>query len=463
MAAVIAGALSLCVTAAFASTWSSGDVFVGVEGGNYNVYSNAGVFKETITAGSSYTTGCAFNNDQTKLFTTYFGNGNVETFDTVHPHASALFAGGISTPESVVFDKLGNVYVSTGNSGGGFSKYSSSGTLLAHYTPSPSQVDWIDLAADQKTIFYTGESTTIHRFDVSTNTQLPDFASTGSTLYALRILPDGGVLVANTSNILRYNAAGTVIQTYDRAGNDSWFALNLDPNGTSFWSGDFSTADVVKFNIATGAVENNFNTGTGNFTVFGLCLKGEITVGGGDTTKPTCTLAQTLSGPPAQIKIDTRDTGSGLASIQVLSSSNVTVSGNTGFTVGTTATVQVTATKVNQSLGSSVKLRVTDVAGNFFDCDPVLAVSIRDSGQPSVDTYSGLPQAESKVTVTNGNPGVKNLELTVNGQSFKVNGLADNAVAKVDVSSAMHAGNDNTITVTARGKPGATAFVVISD
>jgi hypothetical protein len=461
LAAVVLAAL-LSATAAFAATWNTGDIFVGVSSGNYNVYSNTGVFKETVNAGSSFTTGCAFNNDQSQLFGTYFGNGNLEAFATPHPHTSSLFVGGLPTPESVAFNKAGNVFV--GTLGGGIKMYTSStnNTLIKTIVPT-SRVDWFDIAADQDTIFYTDETSTIHRASISSGLALPNFTTSAGNWAAIRILPDGSVLSAGQQGFIkRFNAAGTEIQSYSLAGHTGWFALNLDPNGTSFWSADYTTADVVKFNIASGAFEGSFNTGTGSGTVFGLCLKGEVTVGGGDTTKPLCAITATILGPPKQIQITVQDTGSGLASIVVTSSVNAdTVV--PPFTVGTTSSVVVTSTKINQSLSSSVQLRVTDVAGNVTICDPVLAVSIREEGKPESQTYGGLPQAESKVTIANGNPGVRNLELNVNGTVFKVNGLKDGATTNVDVSSAMHAGNDNTITVTARGKPGASAFVVISD
>ena len=141
--------------------------------------------------------------------------------------------------------------------------------------------DWLDLASDQKTMFYTSEGGRIMRLDVSgTGTQLGDFADIGGTSFALRLLPpgdgSGGLLVANSSDIKRLDGAGNIVQTYDAPGEDSWFALNLDPNGKSFWAGDFSTGDFFRFNIATGAIEvGPINTGTGSGTLFGLCVKGE--------------------------------------------------------------------------------------------------------------------------------------------------------------------------------------------
>lgn len=64
---------------AYASTvWNVGDVFAGVGGGAYNVYDNAGVFKETISDGlGGFTTGCAFNGTLDKLYATNFSNTKV--------------------------------------------------------------------------------------------------------------------------------------------------------------------------------------------------------------------------------------------------------------------------------------------------------------------------------------------------------------------------------------------------
>jgi hypothetical protein len=83
----------------------------------------------------------------------------------------------------------------------------------------------------------------------------------------------------------------------------------------------------------------------------------------------TCLLTATVTGPPKQIQITTQASG-GLASIQVLDSTNATTS-VPPFTVGTTGAVVVTSTKVVQSSGSHVALRVKDSSGATLDCDPL--------------------------------------------------------------------------------------------
>src|SRR2546423_14939049 len=91
----------------------------------------------------------------------------------------------------------------------------------------------------------------------------------------------------------------TLFRSYDSPGEDGWFALNLDPDGTSFWSADFNTADVVKFNIATGAEEESFNTGTGGGGGVGVAGFRRGTVGGGEPAGPPLHQADTPAPPAA--------------------------------------------------------------------------------------------------------------------------------------------------------------------
>jgi hypothetical protein len=89
-----------------------------------------------------------------------------------------------------------------------------------------------------------------------------------------------------------------------------------------------------------------------------------------DIVAPSCNVTAIIPGPPKQVQITVQDAQSGLASISVVTALNCNVS-IPSFTVGTTSPVVVTATKINQSAGSTVILRATDVAGNSASCDPV--------------------------------------------------------------------------------------------
>jgi hypothetical protein len=295
---LVATFMSFNAPASAATVWNLGDVFAGIGGGKYNVYDNTGVFKETIdqAIGSGETTGCAFNPARTKLYTTNFQNDMVAVFDDADPHTVLhTFSTGLTDNESVVFDAAGNYYVGHADGDRDIEKYDSSDNLLATYdvVTGPRGTDWVELSKDQSTIFYTSEGSTIRRFDTATSTQLPDFSTALNESFALRLLPpgdgSGGLLVANFADVKRLDASGAVVQSYDAPGEDSWFALNLDPNGTSFWSAGIISGNVYRFNIASGAIEvGPISTGS---SVAGLCLKGEPTAG----TPPALSLVKTAN------------------------------------------------------------------------------------------------------------------------------------------------------------------------
>lgn len=268
---------------ASAIPYKLGDVFVAVANGKVQHRDAAGNLLETLdTLQGHFTTGMAFDSSG-NLYVTNFDAGNVRKFDN-QGTLLGTFGGGYSgAPESIVFDMNGNAYVGAVAGDNRIRKFDPLGNPLAQFTATTEEVgtDWIELAADQCTIFYTSEGFHVKRFDVCTNTQLSDFnsLSLSSNAFALRILPDGGVLVADRSQIVRLDAAGNSIQSYNAAGENCWFALNLDPDGKSFWSADFCSSNVYRFDIATGQQLLKFNTGTSGFTVFGLVIFGEIAVG----------------------------------------------------------------------------------------------------------------------------------------------------------------------------------------
>jgi hypothetical protein len=447
--AVVAAVAIVAVAATAASavtTWVKGDVFAGVSNGSYNVYSNSGTFKETISDGSGgFTTGCAFNPTLTRLYTTNYSSGNIVAYNDASPHTIAqtinTSADGGASPESIAFDAAGNFFV--GHAGGNkdIFKFNAAGTKIGQFDVATQNVgsDWITLAKDQKTIFYTSEGGTIFRYDTSTSTQLAPFANVTDESFALRLLPPfdgtGGLLVASTDNIKRLNGSGNVVQTYDVAGADSWFALNLDPNGTSFWSGDVNTGAFYRFNIQSGAVEVGPIIAAGTFELFGLCVKGEIT---GENTPPSCKLTATFAGPPKGIQVTVQDGGatdSGLKSIVVTKNVNANVV-VPPFTQGTKNAVVVTATRVDNNVSAQVALRVTDMFGNVTNCDPVLTTVVREN-KPQV--FADVPDAEHLVTVVNNSPGLRLIAVTVNGTAYRRN-LRPGQEVNIDVSTSIKAG-----------------------
>ncbi len=263
-----------------------GDVFAAVGSGQIDVYSSEGVFKQTLntTSGSLEQTGMCFDTSG-NFYSTNFEAQNMTKFDNTGALVAYPWGGPFDAfPENCVVDASNNIYVGEVGGTHRLFKFSSSGTPLATYSPDAEArgTDWMDLAADQHTMYYTSEGITVKRFDVSANMQLPDFATLPAIpAYALRIRSNGELLVAASSAVVRLNAFGDVIQTYTvgSVGESSpFFALNLDPDGESFWTAGFFTGNIYRIRISDGAVLTSF-TASLHSDLAGLAVFGEPTAG----------------------------------------------------------------------------------------------------------------------------------------------------------------------------------------
>ncbi len=271
--------------AASAADFKNGDVLVGTSTGTYNVYDNGGTLLETIdqAAGGAQAVDCAFDRSGV-LYTTAFGADQVIRFLGPAPHNKLAAVTVGNQPESVSFARDGSFYVGHQSATLSLRKFSSAGTPISSFTPErPASL--IDLSADQRTVFYTDRTPAtppvVHRFDVEAGTDLPIFADLGGTarIADVRLLPpgdgSGGAIVAQTTTIKRVNGNGDIVATYDRAGEDSWFGLALDPDGRSFWAQTNAPGNVYRFNIATGAVDRGPLASAAS--AFGICVKGSRT------------------------------------------------------------------------------------------------------------------------------------------------------------------------------------------
>jgi hypothetical protein len=194
-----------------------------------------------------------------------------------------------------------------------------------------------------------------------------------------------------------------------------------------------------------------------------------------DETAPRCELTAINYGPPVSIEVEVEDAESGVERVQVTDLVNATAEipmgsgqyyskGQTApFAPPTTAVTTIEAVKIDQSTSSRLVLAVSDAAGNQTVCDPVITLQVREKGKPVSSTFEDVPEQESVVIVSNGAPGLKNLDVVVNGTKYKVAGLGDNEETSIDVSAAMVPGDDNTVVLTAKGKPGSSAVVTIRD
>ncbi|MBK7144875.1 MAG: hypothetical protein IPH76_06580 [Xanthomonadales bacterium] len=184
------------------------------------------------------------------------------------PKPSAIYA------ESCVFDQAGNVYV--GHAGlittpspdtlVPIQKFDRHGNWLDTFVvPTGTRgTDWIDLDADQCTLYYTSEDDAIRRYNLCTRSPLPVLASgLEAPCFALRRRPNGEVMVACRHRVYRLDREGDILREYSRESlgeNDSsgLFALNLDPDGTSFWTAGIVSNRVVRADIASGAMLSSF-------------------------------------------------------------------------------------------------------------------------------------------------------------------------------------------------------------
>jgi hypothetical protein len=246
-------------------------LFVGINNGQVKQFGKDGSRMATLNTNmGGSTTGMAFD-AFSNLYVTDFTANAVSKFPGLGP-ATGFGSGYNCKPESIVFDNAGNAYVGETGCSHAIVKLNPYGAITAVYQPAVEQegTDWIDLSSDQCTIYYTSQGPSVLRFNVCSRQQMSPLTSQLTEALALRILPDGGVVVANLKNIKRFDASGKLLQTYDAPGEDCWSALALDSDGTSFWATDYCTSDVVRFDLDNGTLISKFNAGVPSNSVFGI-------------------------------------------------------------------------------------------------------------------------------------------------------------------------------------------------
>lgn len=219
------------------------------------------------------------------LYTTNFSVSSLSKFDNagnlIGPFSTVPFSQPL--PATIVRDNSGNFYV-----GSAFTnkivKLNSTGTVLTTYTVATGGggPENITLASDQCTMYYTSFGPTIYRYNVCTGTQLANFITIpgpGVSLYNIRFLTDGSILVAGRPNIFVVNPSGTTVTPYPApVAGLSLLTLNLNPDGISFWTSDYSSGVVYKYLIDPPALPV-FSFNSSPFTtVAGLAIFGEPTV-----------------------------------------------------------------------------------------------------------------------------------------------------------------------------------------
>ncbi len=117
--------------------------------------------------------------------------------------------------------------------------------------------------------------------------------------------------------------------------------------------------------------------------------------------------------------------------------------------------------KAHPSVGPEVQTHPETQVLSEIGATVALGSVVRERGKPFNLTFSNISQANTMWV--NNSAGLKNLRVSVNGQRFQVAGLKDLEVREIDISSAMVEGSNNTIVLTALGKPGRSAEVSIGE
>ena len=268
------------------------------------------------TAGSAFDANGNFyvTDDYSGQISEYDPNGNL----------TGIFASGLQNPLSLVFD---NRATSTSASRTRPTSPSSTRAVRPWPTSDLSTTgetgdDWIDLASDQCTFDYTTETNVIYRYNKCTSTQESNFNAVpfaGARAFQVRILPDGGALVADTNSVLRLDANGNVTEVYACTAADqsalesvyptanvvaplpdcggSLFSLAIDPSGTSFWAGDSYSGNIWQIDLSSGQLLNEVNTGAA--FLYGLSVENgsEAAVTPPPAATPTAITPPSIVGP----------------------------------------------------------------------------------------------------------------------------------------------------------------------
>ena len=285
LAIVLASAALTLPADARADSFASGDIFISLHTGEVQWRGSDGTLKMVLVgtvpgkaegmgfdaAGNLYVTHhCA---DDFCLL-----GDSVEKWTPNGTSAGQFGSGYNCNPSSIVFDNSAHAFAGQMDCSADTLKFDSTGSMMAAYDPAAEMrgAGWIDLARDTCTMFYTSEGPHVKQFNLCANQQLSDFNavpfSSGES-HGLRVLPDGGVLVAAGSAILRLDASGTLVQSCDVVGEpDTWLAVDLVGDGT-FWATNWGSSDVVHFDMASGAVIFSFNANPLPYTVKAVAVK----------------------------------------------------------------------------------------------------------------------------------------------------------------------------------------------
>jgi hypothetical protein len=204
----------------------------------------------------------------------------VEKFNVVGQSMGAVGSGYNCNPHAILFDPTDTAYIGQAGCSGAIMKVAPGQDRNPTIIPVEWEGQgsfWIDLAPDGCTMFYTSYGLNVKRIDTCTGQQLPDFNVVplpGAVTHDVRVLPDGGAIVANGEVITRLAADGMPVQTYAVPSEPSyWAGLDLAADAQSFWAANYESSRVHRFDLASGGLLATIDAGTPPHTVVAVRVK----------------------------------------------------------------------------------------------------------------------------------------------------------------------------------------------
>jgi len=172
--------------------------------------------------------------------------------------------GPFNSPVSITHDTQGNIYLGQGT----ILKIDTAGNVSSFTVAGGAR--WIDMAPDQRTIYYSASNGDVKTFDIVSRTQGPDIA-VDALARNVRVLPDRSILTQTLGAIRHWvpPCAGCLPYrqgfAYQVPANADSFAF--DPDGVSFWTinsfydsrTQLGKGNVYRMNIKTGDLMASFS------------------------------------------------------------------------------------------------------------------------------------------------------------------------------------------------------------
>jgi hypothetical protein len=130
-----------------------------------------------------------------------------------------------------------------------------SGTQLVSFFVVDSQIHDLETAADACTLLVATQTLGVFRFDTCNFRVLPPLVA-NTAVSRVRLLPDATALLIlpGQASIRRLDGSGSTVAEYTAPGvTGGWVALDLAPDGLSFWAATGS-GDLYRFDLTTKAV-----------------------------------------------------------------------------------------------------------------------------------------------------------------------------------------------------------------